>query len=182
MSAMSFAPRFAALDFETATYAPDSACALGMVLVDAFGIVRRRRWLIRPPHRRFEFTYIHGISWRKVANEPMFADLWPEVRGEMAGAQFLAAHNAPFDRDVLGACCRRAGVSPPRTRFLCTVRLARRTWRLFPTKLPNVCSFLGIEIDHHDALSDAEACARIVLAAGHTQVDAELGHDVAGGC
>jgi DNA polymerase-3 subunit epsilon len=31
--------------------------------------------------------------------------------------------------------------------------------------LPNVCSYLGIPLDHHNAASDAEACARIVLAA-----------------
>jgi DNA polymerase-3 subunit epsilon len=45
------------------------------------------------------------------------------------------------------------------------VKLARQTWRLYPTKLPNVCNYLGIPLDHHNAASDAEACARIVLAA-----------------
>jgi len=156
---------FVALDFET---------ALGVGVVDGFRIARRRRWLIRPPRRDFEFTYIHGITWSMVANEPSFAELWPEVRREMQGAQFLAAHYAPFDRDVLGACCRRAGVRAPRLPFLCTVQLARRAWRLYPTKLPNVCAFLGIDLDHHEALSDAEACARIVIAAGRASVRAEL--------
>jgi DNA polymerase-3 subunit epsilon len=165
---------FVALDFETATCDSDSACALGVVVVDGFRIARRRRWLIRPPRRNFEFTYIHGITWRMVANEPSFAELWPEVRSELRGAQFLAAHHAPFDRGVLDACCRRAGVRAPRLRFLCTVQLARRAWRLYPTKLPNVCGFLGIELAHHDALSDASACASIVLAAGRSAVDAEL--------
>lgn len=32
--------------------------------------------------------------------------------------------------------------------------------------LPDVCARLGIELNHHDALSDAEACARIAIAAG----------------
>lgn len=164
-----------ALDFETATCDSDSACALGVVIVEGSRIVRRRRWLIRPPRRDFEFTYVHGITWRMVANEPTFAELWPEIRGELRGAQFLAAHYAPFDRDVLGACCRRAGASPPHARFLCTVQLARRTWSVYPTKLPNVCAFLGIALDHHEPLSDAEACARIVLAAGRAQAWAELG-------
>ena len=34
-----------------------------------------------------------------------------------------------------------------------------------PTKLPDVCRRLGIPLLHHDAASDATACARIVLAA-----------------
>lgn len=168
--------RFVALDFETASCDSDSACALGVVVVDDFRITRRRRWLMRPPHRYFEFTEIHGITWSMVANEPTFAELWPEIRNEIEGAQFLAAHNASFDRDVLDACCRRAGLRAPRLPYLCTVQLARRAWHLYPTKLPNVCEFLGIELDHHEALSDAEACARIVLAAGRGHVGAELGH------
>jgi DNA polymerase III subunit epsilon len=48
---------------------------------------------------------------------------------------------------------------------LCTVQLARKTWQLHPTKLPNVCDYLNIPLEHHQALSDAEACARIVIAA-----------------
>jgi DNA polymerase III epsilon subunit-like protein len=43
--------RFVALDFETATCDSDSACALGVVVVQGSRIVRRRRWLMRPPHR-----------------------------------------------------------------------------------------------------------------------------------
>jgi DNA polymerase-3 subunit epsilon len=45
------------------------------------------------------------------------------------------------------------------------MRLARRVWSLYPTKLPDVCRHLRLKLNHHDALSDAEACARIVIAA-----------------
>ena len=34
-----------------------------------------------------------------------------------------------------------------------------------PANLPAVCRRLGIGLIHHDAASDAEACARIVIAA-----------------
>lgn len=33
-----------------------------------------------------------------------------------------------------------------------------------PTTLPDVCRRLGITLRHHDALSDAEACAKVVIA------------------
>ena len=42
--------------------------------------------------------------------------------------------------------------------------MARRAWNLRPTKLPDVCRHLGITLNHHDALSDALACAKIVIA------------------
>jgi DNA polymerase-3 subunit epsilon len=75
---------------------------------------------------------------------------------------------------VLEACCRHARVRSPALPYVCTVQLARRTWGIYPTKLPDVCASLGIALDHHEALSDAEACARIVLAAGRQNVRAAL--------
>ena len=53
----------------------------------------------------------------------------------------------------------------PDLRFECRMKMARDAWGLRPTKLPDVCQHLGIPLRHHDALSAAEACARIVLAA-----------------
>lgn len=156
---------FVALDFETADYDRDSACALALVRVEDTRITVRRFHLIRPPRSHFYFSYLHGITWQDVADQPHFGDLWPEITPMLEGAHFLAAHNAPFDQGVLRACCARYRLKPPPLPFLCTVDLARRTWNLFPTKLPNVCNFLGIPLNHHDAASDAEACAEIVIAA-----------------
>lgn len=124
--------------------------------------------LIRPPRRSFEFTWVHGITWNQVAAEAPFDQVWPALESLIDGAEFLAAHNASFDRGVLKACCERAGMPPPPVRFECTMRLARRTWSLYPTRLPDVCRHLQIPLRHHDALSDAEACAAIVVAASGT--------------
>ena len=158
-------PTFVALDFETADYPRDSACALGLVRVENHQIVRRAYHLIRPPRNRFVFTYLHGITWEDVAHQPAFADLWPSLTAFLEGVDFLAAHNASFDRSVLQRCCETAGLTPPALPFECTVRLARQTWKIFPTKLNNVCDHLGITLKHHHAASDAEACALIVIAA-----------------
>ena len=156
---------FVAIDFETADYGADSACALALVRVEGVRIVARDLFMIRPPRSRFAFTHIHGITWAHVRGERPFAELWPEIEARLAGASFLAAHNAPFDRGVLAACCAAAGHAPPALDFLCTVRLARRAWSLARANLPAVCAHLGISLNHHDPASDAEACARIVIAA-----------------
>ena len=84
---------------------------------------------------------------------------------------FVAAHNASFDRSVLLRCCAETGLSPPPLTFQYTVRLAREVWGLRPTTLPDVCRHLEIPLRHHDAMSDAEACAKIVLAAGQSRTD-----------
>ncbi|MEJ5347580.1 MAG: 3'-5' exonuclease [Desulfosoma sp.] len=154
---------FVAIDFETANPDRNSACAVAIVKVQDHQIVRRAFRLIRPPTPNFVFTYIHGITWKDVRHEPTFKEIWPELEELTQGAFFFAAHNASFDRSVLQACCATYNLPMPSIPFVCTVQLARRCWRLYPTKLPDVCRHLGIDLRHHDAASDAEACARIVL-------------------
>ena len=158
-------PVFVAIDFETADYGRDSACAVGLVRVEGSSIVAREARLIRPPRRDFMFTYIHGIEWHHVANEPTFGRVWRDLQPLLAGVEFFAAHNASFDRSVLNACCANARIAVPEVEFVCSMKLARSKWDLYPTKLPDVCRHLGLELKHHDALSDAKACAEIVLAA-----------------
>jgi DNA polymerase III subunit epsilon len=156
---------FVAIDFETANYEASSACSVGLVKVVGGEIVGTAVHLIRPPTRDFVFTYIHGLTWKDVAKSPDFGNLWQSLGDFLEGAEFLAAHNASFDKGVLHACCARYGIASPSLPFQCTVQIARRTWSIYPTKLPNVCRYLGIDLNHHEALSDAMACAKIVLAA-----------------
>ncbi len=156
---------FVAIDFETADYEPDSACAVGLVRVEAMTVVHRETLLIQPPRPRFVFTHIHGITWEMVKGASRFADAWQRLSPLLDGASVLVAHNAPFDRRVLAACCAAGGLRVPELPFLCTVQLARRHWRQKPNDLPSVCRRLGIGLVHHDPGSDAEACARIVIAA-----------------
>jgi DNA polymerase-3 subunit epsilon len=157
--------RFVSIDFETADHGRDSACAIGLVVVENRKIVRQITELIRPPRRYFQFTWLHGIGWEDVADKPTFAELWPTIAPCFEGADFIAAHNASFDRGVLDECCGQSGGKAPDIRYLCTMRLARALWDIRPTKLSDVCGQFGISLQHHDAGSDALACARIVMRA-----------------
>lgn len=158
-------PHFAAIDFETANHRLDRACAVGLVIASGNRIVHRAYHLIRPPSRDFAFTHIHGLSWAEVRNAPTFAELWPALRDQLRAVNFIAAHNASFDRRVLISCCECYGLPHVSHRFVCTVQVARAVWRIYPTKLPDICRHLRIPLRHHKADSDAEACARIVMAA-----------------
>jgi DNA polymerase-3 subunit epsilon len=156
---------FVAIDFETADHGSDSACAVALVRVENLEIVDRRVQLFRPPRPHIVFSYVHGLTWEHLADAPTFAEAWPELAKFLVGAHELAAHNAEFDRSVLRTCCHFAGHPVPRMPFVCSMHLARRTWGIYPTKLPDVCRHLKLKLKHHDAASDAEACARIVIAA-----------------
>jgi DNA polymerase-3 subunit epsilon len=157
--------RFAAIDFETADYGRDSACALAVIVAEKGKVVAKESSLIKPPRRDFVFTYLHGISWTDVAKKPVFGQVWKELKTLFRGVDFIAAHNALFDRSVLYTCCEEAGLEPPEADFLCTMKLARRQWGVYPTKLSDVCRHFRIPLKHHDAASDAHACARIVMEA-----------------
>lgn len=160
------APNFVAIDFETADYGADSACAIGLVKVRGNRVVAKHAALIRPPRRSFVFTYLHGIRWGDVKAAPHFGDIWPALETHLDGADFVLAHNASFDRGVLETCCAVHGLAAPEIPYVCTVKLARAIWNIRPTRLPNVCRYLNIDLrNHHDAVADALACARIGLAA-----------------
>jgi DNA polymerase-3 subunit epsilon len=156
---------FLAIDFETANYFRDSACAVGLVRVENNKIVEKVSYIIRPPSNWFVFTYIHGLTWNDVKNEPHFGEIWEKVHPLFRNIDFLVAHNATFDKSVLKACCERYRISPPTLSFQCTMQLSRALWKIYPTDLESVCRHFRIPLKHHDALSDTIACAKIMIKA-----------------
>ena len=158
---------FTAIDFETANYDRASACALGIVVVRAGNIVDSKSWLIRPPKLYFrpDFIAIHGITPEDVRDKSGWDGLWPEISTYISG-QTIVAHNAPFDISVLRGMLDEYGIKHPTYDYFCSCVLARKIWpNLQNHKLNTVSDFLGIALKHHDALSDAQACAQIVIEA-----------------
>lgn len=157
---------FAAIDFETATAQRSSACALGIAVVDDGHIVDEQSWLIRPPHNEYDDfnTWLHGISAADTKDAPAFDEVWSQATA-LTGDRVLVAHNAAFDMSVVRHSAIFCDYTPPEASFLCTYRLARSCWPdLGSWRLPDVCEALGIgDLNHHDALSDARAAARVLL-------------------
>jgi len=159
---------YCAIDFETACNARASACAVGAARLRGGAVTETFTSLIKPPAGMEIlpfFTSIHGISNDDVKEAPNFCTLWSELKA-FIGSDTLLAHNAPFDKGVLGAVLEYYGISDPVPPFVCTVALSRRKWPRLPNhRLDTMCRFLKIELSHHEALSDAVACARVFLAA-----------------
>ncbi len=155
---------FAAIDFETATAERSSACAVGLLVVDDWTAVDGGSWLIQPPGNRYDAfnTMIHGLSASSTVDSPSFAEVWPEVESRIGG-RLVVAHNTAFDMSVLRRSAGVTGLELAEMRFACTYRLARSTWPdRWSYKLNNLADDFGIELDHHDALSDASAAGALV--------------------
>jgi DNA polymerase-3 subunit epsilon len=159
---------FVAIDFETANWSRASACALGMVKVRGGKVVDTWYSLIQPEP---EFNWvapinqsIHGISKDDLRQAPTFALLWPSASSFIEGLP-LIAHNMSFDLSVLKATLASAGLEMIETQMHCSLKLTKAAIPdLAAYKLPYVAEHLGIlGLNHHDALSDAETCAEIVV-------------------
>ena len=158
---------FAAIDFETATAQRSSACSLGVAIVEGGDIIEERSWLIQPPGNVYEDfnTRLHGISATDTKEAPPFSAVWSQA-ATLIGDRLLVAHNAAFDMSVLRRSAVYRDYTPPDSSFVCTYRLARSRWPDHGSwRLPDVCNSLGInDLQHHEALSDARAAARVLLA------------------
>ena len=158
---------FAAIDFETANGQRTSVCSVGVVVVRGGRPSESIYRLIRPyPNYYSAFTTaIHGLTRSDTENAPSFPDVWGEIAPRIEGLP-LVAHNSPFDEGCLRAVFELYGMPYPGYRFYCTCRASRRT---FGSSLPNhqlhtVSAACGFDLaNHHHALADAEACARIAL-------------------
>ncbi|MCT4614080.1 MAG: 3'-5' exonuclease [Marinifilaceae bacterium] len=158
---------FIAIDFETANSKRDSACAIGVVKVVDSKIIYKKSYLINPPDSYFHpmNVSIHGISLNDVENELSFNFIWEEIE-DLFIDQTIVAHNASFDISVLRACLKTYGIRKPELTYACTVNISRKLWPAMPNhKLNTMASMFNIELDHHNALDDALACAQIMLKA-----------------
>lgn len=98
-------PVYAALDFETADYQPDSACAVGLAKVRGGEVVDTLYSLIRPPRRRILFTLVHGITWKDVQDSPTFLEFWPQMASRFCKALRILSRTTPL---LIGGCWKPA--------------------------------------------------------------------------
>jgi DNA polymerase-3 subunit epsilon len=159
--------RIAAVDLETANRHRHSACQVAVVLLEDGRIVDAVADVL-DPEGPFEALHmaLHGITPELIEGAPRLVDLWPRLSALLAPADRVVAHNAAFDRSVLEKTLAMQGVEAPALRWECSVVRARRLLPHLPNhRLPTVCAALGITLEnHHDAVCDALAAARVALA------------------
>lgn len=159
--------RAVAIDFETANETRASPCSIGLAWINDGVIESVEHHYIRPLGMRFAPFNIafHGIGPDQVRDADEFPALLSKLAPRLKERTVLA-HNAAFDISVVRNTCDVYGLPYPEFDYLCTVKLARQSWReLTSGKLNDVCAHLGIQFRHHDAAEDAYACAAVALEA-----------------
>ena len=156
---------FTAIDFETAIgFHP---CSVGIVTVENGIIVDEFVSLIKPPNNLYSpYTIqVHGIYPRDTMNAKSFAQIFPEIRKRLEN-RVVVAHNESFDRNVLAKSMEIYNLDYAAlniaSRWECTVKIYKAKG-LKPAKLIDCCREMKIQLNHHEALSDARACAKLYL-------------------
>lgn len=150
---------FVAIDFETASYSRDSACALAVVKVVNNCITERHSWLFQPPNNDYapQCIDVHGITPDMTESLGSIATIHNKIM-ELLDDAIVVAHNASFDTDVLRASLVSAGLPVPKlAEVFCTCEMSGRK------TLGECCNEWSIQLDHHDPMSDAVACAKLFL-------------------
>lgn len=150
---------FVSIDFETLTPNLTSACSVGLVKV-INGIISQKFYsLIKPIPDDYNQrnTFVHGITDEMVLNAPTFADLFPVLVSFVDNLPFVC-HKKATDMNIIMRCMDYYALSGLHTENCID------TLDLYNKGLQECCDENGIVFtNHHDALSDAEACAKLYL-------------------
>lgn len=148
---------FSALDFETATWSPVSICQVGIVRVEDGKVTEKVNRLVQPPKNAYyhKNIQVHGIVPEQTKDEPLFEEVWFDIR-KLIEDQVVVAHNAGFDVNCLRSTLSYYDIMQPQFEVRCTRVIYRRGLAYLSKKYK-------IPLDHHDALSDANACAELYL-------------------
>jgi DNA polymerase-3 subunit epsilon len=156
---------FTAIDFETAIgFHP---CSVGIVTVENGIIVDEFVSLIKPPNNFYSphTIKVHGIYPRDTINAKTFAQVYPEIQKRLQN-RIVVAHNESFDRNVLAKSMALYNMDYTSlnigSRWECTVKIYKAKG-FKPAKLSDCCGAMNIKLNHHEALSDARACAKLFL-------------------
>ena len=158
---------FAAIDVETANPDMGSICQIGIAVFDEGKLVDEWSTLVDPEDYFDDMnTSIHGIEARMVRGQPKLPALAERLRDYLEGT--VSVCHTHFDRIALSRGFAKYKLHPIETSWLDSARVVRRTWKDLSWSgygLANVCSRIGYEFQHHDALEDAKAAGHVLLAA-----------------
>ncbi len=156
------------IDFETASSAYYSACAIGIVILRNREIVDKKYYLIQPPENFYEKQNIeiHGITSQDTADAPTFPVIWEQIK-DMFNNSYIAAHNANFDMSVLKSVLNYYGIEQPKFQYMNTISVSSYCipyGENVAKTLEARCNYFGIPIsEQHNALCDAEAAANLII-------------------
>ena len=149
---------FIAIDVETANSNSNSICQIAIVGVKNEEHKVLYSSLIKPPNNDYSPINIgvHGIHSSDTESALSFDKVWYSI--EPIFKNTIVAHNASFDVSRVIETLKFYDLPIPNIKSECT-------YQLTGLKLPEACKSYGISLEnHHNAESDAMACALLYLA------------------
>lgn len=158
---------FVAIDVETANPNMASICQVGLARFRDGVLVDEWVSLVDPGDWFSPFNIdVHGITEEMVVGAPTLPEVEEVLRAFLEGS--VVVSHTPFDRLSIHQAFGAYGLQVPISTWLDSARVARRTWSEVSQRgygLANVCSIIGYQFGHHDALEDAKAAGMVLLAA-----------------
>jgi len=158
---------FVAIDVETANPDMASICQIGLARYKDGSITEEWESYVDPQDYFDGINVsIHGIDESTVKGSPVFAEVSQHLYGFLDNS--IAVCHTPFDRVAIQQTLEKHHIRKPICVWLDSARVARRAWKEFAWEgygLHNICTTLGYEFKHHDALEDAKAAGHILLTA-----------------
>lgn len=161
------APSYCAVDIETTGLSPKNDAIIEIAAVRVCGgqLAGSFSSLINPGVSiSEEITKINGITNSMVEDAPAIDDVLPKFLDFLSDSVFVA-HNSPFDLSFINEALMRRYYQKMVNPIICTLKLSKMIYPNFEShSLGSVTKKLKITMDnHHRALSDAEACAKILI-------------------
>ena len=158
---------FYTIDVETANVDIDSICSIGIAGFLDGEVAFKESYLINPNDYFDDMNiHIHGITPDMVKDAPSFVDVMPALRTLLDG-HILVCHTH-FDKTSFYRASAKHNITNLDVTWLDSAKVVRRAWPEFAVRgygLANISAEVGISFQHHDALEDAIACGKVLLAA-----------------
>jgi DNA polymerase-3 subunit epsilon len=159
---------FITIDFEIANRKFNSACSIGICFVENNKIVNEMYFLIKPPNLEMDedFSSIHNLTIEDLKHAQRFDEVWSKISHYFCKETLIVAHNAHFDMNVLKNCIVEYSLDIPEFNYVCSIPISTRACRGegIGGSLKDRTERFGVIInEHHNALSDARACAELVI-------------------
>lgn len=147
---------FTAIDFETAQGYRWSICQVGIVRVENGVIKDQLSVLVQPPDNYYwsNLIAIHGITPNLTWKAQTFDRVWEQIAPFIINQNVVAHNGFSFDFQCLKQALEYYEKPVPGYKGHCT-------YKIYRDNLASLCRKYNIPLNHHDALSDARACAEL---------------------
>jgi DNA polymerase-3 subunit epsilon len=158
---------FAAIDVETANPDRSSICQIGVAIFEHDLLTCEWGTYVNPEDNFFKQNIsVHRITEQMVVGAPTFPSIIDNLL-RVVGNRTVVCYTC-FDRVAIHQAFAKYSIAPPQWPWIDCAQVARHAWE--PTSqdgyaLPDLCRAIGYNFKHHDALEDAKAAGKILVAA-----------------